>query len=631
VADVPPPPGYTHYQIIEQDDPAFLSGTWHPLNTMTQVSFTQPVGDQTVTLYAWLTNTLDSVPLGRAAAEINYTTALPQPAVHENLLRETAGFTVRLWPEDINAGSTGGLFAGAPIPIHSMEALCVDDETPADEFATLDGAGEYQLLLKVVNAAGNVATSALACSVSVQEATDPPTDGQRYVAVGNLHAAAPYDSWTTAAASIQDAVNSADSGDVIRVWAGRYRAPPNAVDGNGALNVVNIDRPVTIISVGSADDTLIDGNGQNRPLRINYADTVIPLVIDGFAITNGLAPSGGGAYYNNNNNITHYLNCNFISNIAAYTKSSHGGGIYAGSARLVVSNCVFRHNRVIAPALGGAIYKIGGRAEIYDSIFEDNTANHTTHQYGGALVLTGSSNSNTIERTQFLYNRASTSGNAGSGGGAIAFRGNNGILNLRGCLFIGNVAYNPGGVIRLQSDTNMALTFENCTLVNNSARAISIRGGSGVLSLYNTVFYDNTSNDIATIPAGWKPVIAFNNNIMSLQTAGDFPDFAANNNTSVDPEFVDLAGGNLRLTPGSPSRNTGLNQPAWMFSASDPDGNARISGATVDRGCYEYPFAIEPSTDTISIGAWDGRAGAGMLEVANNGMPTNAWLDLTRT
>src|SRR5438874_9942045 len=51
------------------------------------------------------------------------------------------------------------------------------------------------------------------------------------------------------------------------------------------------------------------------------------------------------------------------------------------------------------------------------------------------------------------------------------------------------------------------------------------------------------------------------------------------------------AAGDYHLQPNSPCIDAGLNE-AWMFGASDPDGNSRIVNGRVDIGAYETPFIL---------------------------------------
>lgn len=83
VVDFPIPEGYDRYQINPHDGPDMLgSNSWTATTMPPQtVSFDLPVADTTnVILYAWFTNSTETVTLRRAAATITFTRISPQPA-----------------------------------------------------------------------------------------------------------------------------------------------------------------------------------------------------------------------------------------------------------------------------------------------------------------------------------------------------------------------------------------------------------------------------------------------------------------------------------------------------------------------------------------------------------------------
>src|SRR5262249_53862468 len=74
-----------------------------------------------------------------------------------------------------------------------------------------------------------------------------------------------------------------------------------------------------------------------------------------------------------------------------------------------------------------------------------------------------------------------------------------------------------------------------------------------------------------------------------------------------DPQFVNLAAGDLHLQSSSPCVNMGNN--SYAPGATDLEGNPRIVGANIDLGAYEYqaggvaPFIVsQPVSRTALVG-----------------------------
>jgi hypothetical protein len=116
--------------------------------------------------------------------------------------------------------------------------------------------------------------------------------------------------------------------------------------------------------------------------------------------------------------------------------------------------------------------------------------------------------------------------------------------------------------------------------------------GGGVLAclLYNSIVFYNAApvgpnfDDFSTI---------------NFSCTTPLPSSGAGN-IAQEPGFVNLAGGDYHLQFGSACINAGTNQ-AWMMSATDLDGNPRISGGTVDMGAYEFQLS---TGGFITGGGW---------------------------
>ncbi len=177
LAAFPVPDGYDRFQFTGEDGDisAVDPQGWQELGEAPeQLTFTQPGTDTNIALYAWFTNSTESVMLRRAEGKIYYTGALPVPVVRATLTRERLpGQDVVLYATDIDAGSAGGEAGGQTLEIHAMAALSAadpsDDLTPEEPYVTLDSEGEYPLLLWLRNEAGNVKTSTATCMVTVVE------------------------------------------------------------------------------------------------------------------------------------------------------------------------------------------------------------------------------------------------------------------------------------------------------------------------------------------------------------------------------------------------------------------------------------------------------------------------------
>ena len=323
--------------------------------------------------------------------------------------------------------------------------------------------------------------------------------------------------------------------------------------------------------------------------------------VSGCVISNNNAEYGGGIWLTNGTSIS---SCTISGNNADYS----GGGGYCKDGG-VVSNCTISGNSAGVGGLGeggGVFCNKGG------SVFNCTISGNSTDSEGGGVycALGGTISACTIS--------GNSAGWAGGGvycsfGGTISactISGNNAVNYgggvycdydgvLTNCLIIGANSAKFGGGVTLQQGGELY----NCTIAGNSATdsggGINCSGsGMGAGTIINTIIYDNQaafSND------NWK-VFGFDN---AFGYSCTFPIAGlpgGNGCISNNPEFI-TPGSDYHLQDTSPCRNSGSNM-VWMIGATDLDGNPRLTGGTVDMGCYE--FIPEPG-----MGIWI----AGILEL----------------
>ncbi len=185
---------------------------------------------------------------------------------------------------------------------------------------------------------------------------------------------APYANWTTAAHTIQDAVDAAQSADTVLVTNGIYATGGRAVTGT-MTNRVAIDKAITVQSVNGPEATLIvgaaafggtNGNGAIRCVYLGYNALLI-----GFTLTHG-----------------HTLSDSYGAN-----QDSVSGGAAWSEASGVVSNCVLTGNS--ASVYGGGVF--GG-------VLRDCMLNGNSAMFGGGAHET------TLSHCLLSSNSAAASG-----------------------------------------------------------------------------------------------------------------------------------------------------------------------------------------------------------------------------
>jgi hypothetical protein len=183
-----------------------------------------------------------------------------------------------------------------------------------------NSAGEYAVVARAFSAAVPAGVSS---SLVVQV-----VDGVHYVALDSSNPQPPYQSWATAARTIQDAVDAVTVvGARVLVSTGVYQTGGKLVDGP-QTNRVAITTPLLLLSVNGPRATIIRGfqvpgttNGYGAVRCVYLGDGAF---LSGFTLSDGAGERGGGVLCESVN--TTVSNCIMQGNLALM-----GGGAYSGT------------------------------------------------------------------------------------------------------------------------------------------------------------------------------------------------------------------------------------------------------------------------------------------------------------
>ena len=177
-----------------------------------------------------------------------------------------------------------------------------------------------------------------------------------YVDAGSANPVSPYLSWSTAAGTIQDAVDAASQDDEVLVTNGVYATGGRAIFGT-LTNRVAIYKPLTLRSLNGPEFTIIQGRQVpgtvigDGAIRCVYLTSGANLF--GFTLTNGATRNTGDFF----------------------DLDGDGGGFLAlWDSPIIVSNCVIAGNS--AASQGGGAYTTGGK--IIRCTFSGNSALRVT-------------------------------------------------------------------------------------------------------------------------------------------------------------------------------------------------------------------------------------------------------------
>ncbi len=250
----------------------------------------------------------------------------------------------------------------------------------------------------------------------------------RYVDVGSSQPAAPFTNWSSAARTIQDAIDVAKAGDVVLVTNGIYQTGGRSMDGV-ATNRVVIDKAVKVLSVNGATFTAIEGAWDYY--RTNGSTAMRCVWMTNNAVLGGFTVRGGATAY------------------GPPIDAARGAGVFATSNNAVVSDCIITRN--VASYNGGGACQ----ATLVACRLEGNVTTSSDVNGGG-----GGASYSTLSNCVLIGNSAVSYG----GGVSQCF--------LRNCALIANSSNNRGGGASRS-------TLVNCTVTRNRVGVPPFDSASG--------------------------------------------------------------------------------------------------------------------------------------------------------
>jgi len=335
--------------------------------------------------------------------------------------------------------------------------------------------------------------------------------------------------------TIQAAIRSAVSGDVVIVQPGNYK---ENIDFEGK-NITVCSKFLETRDRSFINSTIIDGKGSSSVVNFNSEETDEAKLV-GFTIQNG------------------------IGNV------HRGGGLFIYNGSPTISDLIVKDNS--AEKFGGGLYLYNSNSKIENIVIMNNSSLGTKHGYGGGIYL---SNSNpTLSKLEIIDNKANN-----FGGGIYVYNSN---PELNDCVVAGNEAmgteFGYGGGIYTQYSTS---SWRNLTIADNSAKH-----GGGVYcnsfsnpKIYSTIIWNNNPQEVCFHKFGDIKMTLSYSNIMNAEDG-----FKTNNNGSLffkmgvinsDPKFKDAANRDYNLLAESPCIDAG--DPSEEFL--DADGSRGDMGA----------------------------------------------------
>ena len=410
-------------------------------------------------------------------------------------------------------------------------------------------------------------------------------------------------------ATIQEAIDSARSGDIVEVAPGTYR-------GDGNRDIDFRGKAITVRSSDGPDSTIIDCSGSEGHRGFYFhgyegsGSVLRGFTIVGATVPGSDVPSDSGSW-------------------SSSPVNPVGGGIYCEFSSPSIVNCVIKR---CATELGGGIGVVNGSPTIIDCVIEDCRAGgvgpaESGGRGAGIGLIRGSDvtilhsqikdNSGYYNslgagvycwRSSAFFANCDISNNTAQGnvqGGGAYCGGASASIEFENCVISNNTAEIGGGLCAGASNDNTAelVIITNCTIAHNSLSAgqsASSTGGgihsvSSNITIRNSIVWYNDGVPVMLVdPASSSPVLY-------SCIEGGYP---GQGNIDSDPLFASSGGSDyhLRSVFGryEPSSDSWVNDSEYEYSPC------------IDAGDPQDPVGAEPLTNgkRINMGAYGGTAEA---------------------
>ncbi|MGD2094387.1 MAG: right-handed parallel beta-helix repeat-containing protein [Phycisphaerales bacterium] len=425
--------------------------------------------------------------------------------------------------------------------------------------------------------------------------------------------------------TIQEAIDSANDGDIIEVAPGIYTG-----EGNWDINFRG--KAITVRSEAGPERTIIDCTNQNHRGFYFHRREKQDSILRGFKIissalsgpvippdsvnwnSSSTHPIGGGIY-------CEFSNPTIIDCVINECTAELGGGIGCVGSLPTIIDCVIEECR--SEILGG-LSEAGGQgagiglirgstAEIINCVINDNVGSHNSH---GAGIYCRESVA-LLANCDISYNSALGS----IQGGGIYCEGSSSHVQLEHCIISNNTAETGSGIYANSADYVRAT---NCTIVYNQLSGNTTSSGGGIHSVNSSIEVRNSiiwHNDGRAI----SPTTSNNTVLYSNIEGGQ----SGQGNINADPLFASSR--DYHLKSGYYSRGRyDAGRDRWV---TDNEHSPCIDAGDPQDPIDSEPF---PNSNRINMGAYGGTSQASkslgplILHVdTNNGNDNNSGLSRT--